>query len=165
MLTVQSTAYLLAACGMALVWKLVTRRMKQASLRNIPGPPSKSLWSGQSDCFCDVQPLRLTERRSGNMGEVHDPHGWKFHADIAAKFGRVVKINGILGVRTRTDEPLSAMLNFITGHLPLRQRYSCALSDTHQRSRCIRRTFNADRVRDFLLSVGELNRLLMRFSG
>ena len=121
MLTVQSTAYLLAACGMALVWKLVTRRMKQASLRNIPGPPSKSLWSGQSACFCDVQPLRLTERRSGNMGEVHDPHGWKFHASIAAKFGRVVKINGILGVRTKTDEFLLAMLNFTTGHLPLRQ--------------------------------------------
>ncbi|ETW83997.1 cytochrome P450 monooxygenase 86 [Heterobasidion irregulare TC 32-1] len=78
MITVQSTAYLLAACGMALMWKLVTRRMKQASLRNIPGPPSKSLWSG-------------------NMSEVHDPHGWKFHANIAAKFGRVVKINGILG--------------------------------------------------------------------
>ncbi|ETW83998.1 cytochrome P450 monooxygenase 54 [Heterobasidion irregulare TC 32-1] len=78
MLAVQFAAGLFAACGTALVWKLVVRWVKQAPLRNIPGPPSKSLWSG-------------------NMGEVFDLRGWKFHADIAAKYGRIVKLNGILG--------------------------------------------------------------------
>ena len=153
MLTLQSTAYLLAACGMALMWKLVTRRMKQASLRNIPGPPSKSLWSGQSDCFCDVRLLRLTERRSGNMGEVHDPHGWKFHADIVANYGRIVKLNGILGVSTKINDFLLFMLTFVIGRLSLRQRYSGALSDTHQRPIYIRRTIRDDRVSDIFFNL------------
>ncbi|ETW83996.1 cytochrome P450 monooxygenase 88 [Heterobasidion irregulare TC 32-1] len=78
MLAVEIAVSLLVACGISLIWKVVTRWVKQTPLRNIPGPPSKSLWSG-------------------NMSQVHDHHGWKFHADIAADYGRIVKLSGILG--------------------------------------------------------------------
>ena len=47
MLAVEIVVSLLVACGISLIWKVVTRWVKQTPLRNIPGPPSKSLWSGQ----------------------------------------------------------------------------------------------------------------------
>ena len=32
------------------------------------------------------------------MGQVYSQQGWKFHADLAANYGKVVKLDGILGV-------------------------------------------------------------------
>ena len=165
MLAVQFAAGLFAACGIALVWKLVTRWVKQAPLRNIPGPPSKSLWSGQSCRSCHTILATQNDVLPGNMGEVFDLRGWKFHADIAANYGRIVKLNGILGVSTKMEEFLLVMLNFVTGRLPLRQRYPGALSDTHQRSIYIRRTIGSNRVRDIFPSAGGLNRRITCFLG
>lgn len=60
------------------LWKLVNRWNRQAPLRRIAGPPSPSLLTG-------------------HMGQVYSQQGWKFHADLAANYGKVVKLDGILG--------------------------------------------------------------------
>ncbi|THH11078.1 hypothetical protein EW146_g8172 [Bondarzewia mesenterica] len=39
----------------------------------------------------------LARMEAGNIGQIFDPDGWKFHADIAANYGRVVRLNGMLG--------------------------------------------------------------------
>ena len=114
------------------------------------GAPPEYSWSSQlvslvgSVLSCLSYDARDLERCPGNVGEVFDLRGWKFHADIAANYGRIVKLNGILGVSTKMEEFLLVMLNFVTGRLPLRQRYPGALSDTHQRSIYIRRTIRSN---------------------
>ncbi|THH05492.1 hypothetical protein EW146_g9889 [Bondarzewia mesenterica] len=78
MMSIQFAGGLFACCVGWLAWRLVSQRIKQVHLRNIPGPPSASFWTG-------------------NIGQVFAPDGWKFHADIAANYGRVVRLNGMLG--------------------------------------------------------------------
>ncbi|KAF8896618.1 cytochrome P450 [Infundibulicybe gibba] len=63
-----------------LLWKFVRRLSTKSSLDNVPGPPSKSLWTG-------------------NFAQLFDMNGWEFHKEIADKYGPVVKINAILGAK------------------------------------------------------------------
>ncbi|KAJ7137420.1 cytochrome P450 [Mycena crocata] len=47
-------------------------------LDNIPGPPRKSILTG-------------------NLTQYHDPDGWEFHGDLEENWGQVAKIHGLLG--------------------------------------------------------------------
>ncbi|KAJ7479698.1 cytochrome P450 [Mycena latifolia] len=66
------------AVGSATAWfilKIARFFFYKSVLDNIPGPPSRSVWTG-------------------NFLALFDPKGWDFHADIAQKYGGVVRIDG-----------------------------------------------------------------------
>ncbi|KAJ7839582.1 cytochrome P450 [Mycena olivaceomarginata] len=56
-------------------------------LNNIPGPRSPSLWTG-------------------NLKEIFSFDGWDFHHELGEKYGGVVRIDGMLGVRCRFILPV-----------------------------------------------------------
>ncbi|KAI0789222.1 cytochrome P450 [Abortiporus biennis] len=62
------------------VWKIAHRFLVKSPLDNIPGPKSTSILTG-------------------NLSQMFDRHGWDFHREIGEKYGPIVKLNGILGVR------------------------------------------------------------------
>ncbi|TFY69729.1 hypothetical protein EVG20_g3027 [Dentipellis fragilis] len=62
-----------------LACKFLRQWFKQTPLRNIPGPPSPSFFTGNLAQLCD--PLK----------------GWKFHDDIVKTYGRVVRVGGFFG--------------------------------------------------------------------
>ncbi|KAJ7667038.1 cytochrome P450 [Mycena rosella] len=66
---------ILAICGARALWRRLF-----AVLDNIPGPPLKSLFTG-------------------NLLQYHDPDGWAFHKNLEENYGGVVKLNGFFGVR------------------------------------------------------------------
>lgn len=68
---------LVASCAAWLLGKQIMHWRRQAPLYNIPGPPSVSLLTG-------------------NLGQAFDLHGWKFHANIVAQYGKVIRLNGLL---------------------------------------------------------------------
>ncbi|KAJ7263650.1 cytochrome P450 [Mycena haematopus] len=51
-----------------------------SDLRNIPGPPRKSIITG-------------------NLTQFHDPDDWEFQSDLEQKYGEVVSVHGLLGDR------------------------------------------------------------------
>ncbi|TFY58649.1 hypothetical protein EVG20_g8067 [Dentipellis fragilis] len=69
----------LAVSVTLLALKFFWQWFKQTPLRNIPGPPSPSFFTGNLAQLCD--PLK----------------GWKFHDDIVKTYGRVVRVCGFLG--------------------------------------------------------------------
>ncbi|EIM87128.1 cytochrome P450 [Stereum hirsutum FP-91666 SS1] len=69
-LLVVSTAYLISS--RVRIWRT------QAHLRNIPGPPAKSL-------------------AFGNLQQVFNTRGWGFHADMAQRYGSVWRVWGLFG--------------------------------------------------------------------
>ncbi|KAJ7706342.1 cytochrome P450 [Mycena rosella] len=71
---------LICALTLALYLLRVLIRRVFSVLDNIPGPPRKSLLTG-------------------NITQFHDPDGWEFHADLAESYGQVVKIYGLFGDR------------------------------------------------------------------
>ncbi|KAF8071756.1 cytochrome P450 [Lyophyllum atratum] len=60
------------------LWRLLRSFFVKSDLDNIPGPPSASFWKG-------------------NFGEVFNPNAWAFHRRIAERYGRVVRIDALLG--------------------------------------------------------------------
>ncbi|KAJ7810718.1 cytochrome P450 [Mycena olivaceomarginata] len=64
--------------GFCVGWLLLRR--VSSILDNVPGPPSKSLLTG-------------------NLVQFHDANGWEFQRELEQDYGQVVKINGILGDR------------------------------------------------------------------
>ncbi|KAJ6567938.1 cytochrome P450 [Mycena vulgaris] len=60
------------------IWSILRRIFGATVLDNIPGPPSRSIWTG-------------------NLPAFYDPDGWEFHHDIEENYGQVVKIKGFLG--------------------------------------------------------------------
>ncbi|KAJ6522235.1 cytochrome P450 [Mycena vulgaris] len=60
------------------IWSILRRIFGTTVLDNIPGPPSRSIWTG-------------------NLPAFYDPDGWEFHHDIEENYGQVVKIKGFLG--------------------------------------------------------------------
>ncbi|KAF8206528.1 cytochrome P450 [Mycena galopus ATCC 62051] len=56
-------------------WLVISARR---ILNNIPGPPSLSFWTG-------------------NLKDIYSFDGWKFHHELAEKYGGVARIDGLLG--------------------------------------------------------------------
>ncbi|KAF5360934.1 hypothetical protein D9756_005077 [Leucocoprinus leucothites] len=63
-----------------LLWKLVREYVTKSPLDCVPGPPASSFIAG-------------------NIKEVFDEYGWKYHYDILEKYGSVMKVKGLLGER------------------------------------------------------------------
>ncbi|KAF8150009.1 cytochrome P450 [Crassisporium funariophilum] len=61
------------------VWRVVRQYWVTRTLRNIPGPPSQSIWTGVLPQLFD------------------SVNGWKFHREIAERYGGVSRIKGVLG--------------------------------------------------------------------
>ncbi|KAJ7478259.1 cytochrome P450 [Mycena latifolia] len=59
-------------------WAILRRIFSSTVLDNIPGPPSRSLLTG-------------------NLPAFHDPDGWDFHKDMEENYGQVVKLRGFFG--------------------------------------------------------------------
>ncbi|KAJ6556137.1 cytochrome P450 [Mycena capillaripes] len=68
-----------ALLGTVLGARILLRRIFSA-LDNVPGPPRKSLLTG-------------------NLTQFHDPDGWEFQRELEQSYGQVVKIHGLLGER------------------------------------------------------------------
>lgn len=62
------------------IWKLCKRFLLKSPLDILPGPPSHSLLSG-------------------NIPQLFDFDGWKYHRDVLDRYGRVSRITGALGER------------------------------------------------------------------
>ncbi|KJA19451.1 hypothetical protein HYPSUDRAFT_69198 [Hypholoma sublateritium FD-334 SS-4] len=60
------------------LWKLYRRFLARSALDNIPGPKAKSFFKGV-------------------FSEVFNFNGWDFHAEMAAKYGGVIKIKALFG--------------------------------------------------------------------
>ncbi|KAJ7503140.1 cytochrome P450 [Mycena galericulata] len=69
---------LVLAAAATLVFLYVRNRRMRSSLANIPGPPPVSLWKG-------------------NLPQIFNIKGWDFPTYITAKYGRVAKMQGLLG--------------------------------------------------------------------
>ncbi|RDB25864.1 Docosahexaenoic acid omega-hydroxylase CYP4F3 [Hypsizygus marmoreus] len=61
-------------------WRLLRRLVIKTDLDNVAGPPSASFIKG-------------------NIAQLFDINGWKFHQHLAEQFGRVVGIHGPLGTK------------------------------------------------------------------
>ncbi|KAJ7495126.1 cytochrome P450 [Mycena latifolia] len=59
-------------------WAILRRIFSSTVLDNIPGPPSRSLLTG-------------------NLPAFHDPDGWDFQKDMEENYGEVVKLQGFFG--------------------------------------------------------------------
>ncbi|KAJ7452965.1 cytochrome P450 [Mycena galericulata] len=70
------TAALLAAGWVAI--SIIRRLFRRSVLDKIPGPTSKSFFTG-------------------NLLEYHDPNGWEFQRKLEADYGGAVRINGLFG--------------------------------------------------------------------
>ncbi|KAJ7710409.1 cytochrome P450 [Mycena rosella] len=70
--------YGVLALALYVAWSILQRVFASTALHNIPGPPSRSILTG-------------------NLSEFYDPDGWDFHKDLEEKYGQVVKIRGFLG--------------------------------------------------------------------
>ncbi|KAJ7149289.1 cytochrome P450 [Mycena crocata] len=57
------------------LWRAIRLLTRKSVLDNIPGPPSRSKWTG-------------------NFLTLFDPQGWEFHNDIANKYGGISRIDG-----------------------------------------------------------------------
>ncbi|KAJ3539879.1 hypothetical protein NMY22_g4540 [Coprinellus aureogranulatus] len=64
-----------------LLWKLIRRFLIPNPLDKIPGPPAASPIVGSS---------------YGNFPQMFNPDGWEWHHQIVEKYGRVIRLNGIL---------------------------------------------------------------------
>lgn len=72
---------IIVATGIAcLIWRVVHNLFIRSPLDNIPGPAPPSL-------------IR------GNLGQLFDRHGWDFLDGLGEKYGKVVRLTGILGHR------------------------------------------------------------------
>ncbi|KAF5327121.1 hypothetical protein D9619_004725 [Psilocybe cf. subviscida] len=60
------------------IWRSIRKRFFPSVLENIPGPDPSSFLTG-------------------SMGEFMDKRGWKYHHDIAAKYGSVMRMKGLFG--------------------------------------------------------------------
>ncbi|KAI0676257.1 cytochrome P450 [Trametes maxima] len=70
---------LLLICGLAWIfWRLLRPRVAGRVLDNLPGPPKQSLLYG-------------------NLKQLYDKRGWKFHHELGDKYGPVVKLHGKFG--------------------------------------------------------------------
>ncbi|KAJ7475712.1 cytochrome P450 [Mycena latifolia] len=69
------------ALAVAAIWVirwLWLRVSAQRILNNIPGPKSRSFWTG-------------------NLAEIYSVSGWDFHQELVEKYGGVVRINALFG--------------------------------------------------------------------
>jgi hypothetical protein len=79
----------------------ILRRRSSSTLDNIPGPPSKSFITGARPvffCFACIS-YRIDTPSPGNLTEYHDADGWDFQEKLEQNYGRVVRFQGLLGVR------------------------------------------------------------------
>ncbi|KAF9459159.1 cytochrome P450 [Collybia nuda] len=60
------------------LWRLLRRIVVKSDVDNIPGPASHSFWKG-------------------NFGELFNINAWKYHEELTQQYGKVVRINALLG--------------------------------------------------------------------
>ncbi|KAF9448806.1 cytochrome P450 [Macrolepiota fuliginosa MF-IS2] len=60
------------------IWRLLRRFIIKSAFDNLPGPPSRS-WL------------------FGNIPQLFTPNGWNFHHSILKRYGRAIKLRGVLG--------------------------------------------------------------------
>jgi hypothetical protein len=91
---------LLSAVFAWVLWISLKHFVIKHPLDNIPGPPSPSfLTGGYPAPFGSLSTsLHANHLRAGNVGQMTDPQGWKFHRDLADVFGGVAKLHGLFGV-------------------------------------------------------------------
>ncbi|KAJ7325902.1 cytochrome P450 [Mycena albidolilacea] len=77
-MAVSLSQYGLVALVACAVWSIFRRFAAFGTLRNIPGPPSYSILTG-------------------NLSALFDPDGWEFHKTLEEHYGQVVKLLGLLG--------------------------------------------------------------------
>jgi hypothetical protein len=78
----------------------ILRRRLSSTLDNIPGPPPTSFLTGATPVFPCVTHILYSQPPSpGNLTEYHDPDGWEFQRKLEQNYGRVVRFQGLLGVR------------------------------------------------------------------
>ncbi|KAI0039884.1 hypothetical protein FA95DRAFT_968067 [Auriscalpium vulgare] len=65
----------------SLVFFAVRHRFRQLPLRTIPGPPRASFVEG-------------------NLGQMYNPQAKAFHRHLTKTYGDIIKVNGLLGVRS-----------------------------------------------------------------
>ncbi len=82
-----------AAKTVKLVW---TSTFVRSSLQNIPGPPPQSLVKGDSPSFSSLNIINKT--LTGNLGQLFNPKGLRFHQNLVDTYGGMVKIYGFFGV-------------------------------------------------------------------
>ncbi|KAF9440442.1 hypothetical protein P691DRAFT_627045, partial [Macrolepiota fuliginosa MF-IS2] len=75
---VARTVAVISIAGLS--WKLLRRYIVNSPLDCVPGPPALS-------------------SIIGNIAQLFDMYGWKYHYDIQKQYGSVMKVKGLLGER------------------------------------------------------------------
>ena len=92
-----------AAGGAWLTWLLVRQYFFKSPLDNIPGPKRASLIAGTVlPRLFSAPTLRrvFTDSRApGNMSQLFEKHCWPFLDELTDRYGGVVKLHGLFGVR------------------------------------------------------------------
>ncbi|KAJ3536892.1 hypothetical protein NMY22_g5831 [Coprinellus aureogranulatus] len=75
------------------VWPLLRRFVLRNPLDKVPGPQGGPLLTGMSP---SLPTAHKAKEYSGHLTSVFNPKAWDFHAMLAEKYGRIVKLNGFL---------------------------------------------------------------------
>ena len=78
------------------LWRIIRPFVTKSPWDAIPGPPRKSLLSG--DGLSGIHIRLLLTVSIGNLEQLFDRDAWSFHDEVAQNYGPVVKINAVLGV-------------------------------------------------------------------
>ncbi|KAI0042915.1 cytochrome P450 [Auriscalpium vulgare] len=79
---------LLTGAGLV-VFSILRHRVKQLSLWKIPGPPSRSLWSG-------------------NIRQIFHANAWSYQEELFQQYGSVLRTTGLLGdIRLLVSDPVA----------------------------------------------------------
>lgn len=100
-MAITSASFIALICALVVLSILppVRRRLKQRSLRIVPGPISPSFWTGNNVIPNTIIHALLT-LSAGIAKELHSPFDMRFREHVLTSYGRAVRIAMPLGVRT-----------------------------------------------------------------
>ncbi|KAI0657006.1 cytochrome P450 [Cubamyces menziesii] len=79
---------------LVVLWPQIRKRVKQSRLRNIPGPPSSSRWSGVAK-------------------KIHSPFAIPFREQVLTTYGRAIRLDDFMGeVHLAVSDPLALATMF-----------------------------------------------------
>lgn len=136
-----------------ILWITIRNFVVRSPLDSIPGPEPASWFKGD---FLGYIPLRyMLTNTSGNLGQLFDRHSWGFLDELGTKYGKVVRLTGLLGVTHPQLVFLRVTLtNRYVAQNALRFRPQSSASNHSQRSGELRHTRVVDGVRiGFLIYV------------
>ena len=104
-MSITLTFALLSVCGGWALWQFllfVRSRIASAHLLRIKGPEALSVWTGTLHERFSIYELLIRDS-VGNLKQFYARGAAEWQRQLSRQYGSLVKLNGFLGVRRRTD--------------------------------------------------------------